>query len=271
MSCIDDAPLGKESQYPSQYDASLLFPIARSQGRDLLGIHQVLPFSGVDNWTAYEISWLDKNGKPKVAIGYFSFPCDSPNLVESKSFKLYLNSFNLSRFDSQNDIEQLMVTDLSAICGAQVKLNLLPLDNAVHVVTPWPHESIDQQPLLTLAKEPDVNLLEVGDAQVSAKLQTHLFRSLCPVTAQPDWASIRIEYHGLEINKASLLTYLVSYRQHQGFHEQCVEQMFQDLAHVTQADSLLVGARFLRRGGLDINPVRMKGVFDVNEGRLSRQ
>lgn len=271
MTDLNNAPLGKETQYPSSYDAALLFPIARSAGREALNIPTTLPFTGVDNWTAYEVSWLDQNAKPCVAIAYFSFPCESPNIIESKSFKLYLNSFNFSRFNSQLDVETTMIADVSAACGATVKLNLLPINNAVHMVTQWPHESLDEQALLTLADEPDANLLQLTGERVTVKLQTDLFRSLCPVTAQPDWASIRIEYQGNEIDKASLLTYLVSYRKHQGFHEQCVEQIFQDLAQVSQAESLLVEARFLRRGGLDINPVRMKGVFGVNAGRLARQ
>ncbi len=271
MANLGDIPLGKETQYPSEYDASLLFSIPREEGRNKQGIKTPLPFSGYDNWTAYEISWLDLSGKPCVVVAYFSFSCNSPNLVESKSFKLYLNSFNMSTFASQETVEALMEKDLTAASGAKVEVRLLPLASATHAVNEWRIESLDQYPLTVQASEPDANILQLNDIAVRAKLQTHLFRSLCPVTSQPDWASVRIEYHGNEIDRASLLSYLVSYRNHQGFHEQCVEQIFTDIIDVAQPDSLLIEARFLRRGGLDINPLRMKGMFEVSHRRLSRQ
>lgn len=271
MAELHDAPLGKDTQYPSQYDPSLLFPIARAQGRDAAGIEVPLPFTGYDQWTAYEISWLGMDSKPRVAIGYFSFSHASPNIIESKSFKLYLNSFNMSTFASRSAVLQMMEKDLSKASGAEVVVELLNLDDAAHKVKPWKIPCLDDYDLVGSADEPDVGLLVIEDNIVKAKWQSHIFRSLCPVTAQPDWASIRIQYYGKEIDPSSLLSYLVSYRTHQGFHEQCVEQIFQDLVAVADPDKLLVEARFMRRGGLDINPMRMKGLFEVSHQRLSRQ
>lgn len=271
MAGVDNAPLGKFTEYPSQYDPSLLFPIARSEGRNAAGIQQPLPFTGFDNWTGYEVSWLDLNGKPIVAIGYFGFAFDSDNIIESKSFKLYLNSFNMSSFASQATVAAMMEKDLSNASGSPVSVQLLPLDHATHNVKPWNIDCLDELPLTASSEKPDMGLIELGTKTVKAKWQTHLFRSLCPVTAQPDWASVRIEYQGTEIEPESLLAYLISYRTHQGFHEQCVEQIFCDLINVANPNQLLVEARFMRRGGLDINPVRIKGLFDVSPQRLSRQ
>lgn len=272
MAGLHDAPLGKETQYPSEYDASLLYPIPRAPGRAESNIINPLPFTGYDTWTAYELSWLDLKGKPVVAIGYFSFSYDSPNIVESKSFKLYLNSFNMSSFASKATVKAMMEKDLALASGAPVVVQLHDLDDTTNNVKPWSIPSLDGYELTEeVSEEPDTSLLQLGDIEVKAKWQTHLFRSLCPVTAQPDWASVRVEYQGKEILPASLLTYLVSFRTHQGFHEQCVEQIFRDLIAVANPNRLLVEARFMRRGGLDINPMRMKGMFEVNHQRLSRQ
>ena len=264
--------LGQKTEYANQYDASLLQPVPRSLNRDDLALGDELPFIGHDIWTMYELSWLNDKGLPQVAVGEVFIPATSPNLIESKSFKLYLNSFNMSSFASKATVKAMMEKDLALASGAPVVVQLHDLDDTTNNVKPWSIPSLDGYELTEeVSEEPDTSLLQLGDIEVKAKWQTHLFRSLCPVTAQPDWASVRVEYQGKEILPASLLTYLVSFRTHQGFHEQCVEQIFRDLIAVANPNRLLVEARFMRRGGLDINPMRMKGMFEVNHQRLSRQ
>lgn len=268
---FSNSALGKDTDYPSVYDAKLLFPIARSEARDALNIKLPLAFSGFDSWTAYELSWLNAKGKPVAAIGYINFNCLSPFLVESKSLKLYLNSLNMHRFDSFSQAEAVVARDLSGVSGATVNVRFLPLDTSDHAIQRWSVPSLDGYDIGEPDFRVDSSMLDIGSARIGARWQTHLFRSLCPVTSQPDWASIRIEYFGNEIDPSSLLKYLVGYRNHQGFHEQCVERIFYDINGAAQCSSLLVEARFTRRGGLDINPIRMKGIFEVKNQRLSRQ
>lgn len=265
-----DIPLGKETHYRFDYDASLLFPVARQETRSALGIGENLPFYGEDVWTAYELSWLNAQGLPQVAIAEIRFPCGSDNLVESKSLKLYLNSFNQTVFADQNALAVVMQRDLSAVCGAGVSLQFFavddyPLQKAEGFVC------LDGLPVSCTQYQPDASLLQVTQRIVTARWCSHVFRSLCPVTGQPDWASLYIDYQGLALQPESLLQYLVSFRQHQGFHEQCVEMIYQHLMQAGQAQQLTVSARFVRRGGLDINPVRSnKAVFSV-PGRQGRQ
>ena len=257
MADHSDIPLGKETQYNFQYDPGLLYPISRKEGRSALDIIE-LPFNGIDRWTSYELSWIDKNGKPHVVIAEFDFPCDSPNMIESKSFKLYLNSFNQTYFESPDHVQGRLVKDLSRVAGKAVLVKFYQVDE-YPVVSESEFHNLDNLDISTSEYEPNAALLAFGSGQVKEYLSSHLLRSLCPVTGQPDWASVYISYEGLEIKKEALLSYIVSYRNHQGFHEQCVEMMFRDLCDQGQFSSLSVYARFLRRGGLDINPYRSTG------------
>lgn len=263
-------PLGQATDYVFTYNPDVLFAVPRSETRQALGLGQNLPFAGVDVWTAYEVSWLDGQGMPQVAIAEFIFPCESPNLVESKSFKLYLNSFNQTQFASEADVISCMQKDLSACCGAEVLLTLLP-------VTHYPvRESdaflcIDQQAIACDEYHVNAHLLGVTDDVQHQQLCSHVFRSLCPVTGQPDWASVFIDCHGKRLDQEKLLRYLVSYRLHQGFHEQCVEMIFNDVLAITQAEQLTVTARFVRRGGLDINPIRSTHAVLIYPERQARQ
>jgi len=266
-----DSSLGRHVDYPREYDASLLFPIARSLGRDALGIaDDALPFIGFDRWHAYELSWLDARGKPRVATATFEVPADSPSLVESKSLKLYLNSFNASRFDSDGAVRDAIARDLSHIAGAQVSVafGLPTISDATSTI------DLDAQDIaIESYGPPDASLL-VFDANDEAEetLSSALLKSNCPVTGQPDWASVRIAYRGPRIDRAGLLRYLVSFRDHAEFHEQCVERIFVDLRARCRPRELSVEARYTRRGGLDINPWRAtRGLPPPSAGRDPRQ
>ena len=268
-----DIPLGKTSEYRFEYDPDQLYTIARAQTREALALPHVLPFTGEDIWTAYELSWLNSRGLPQTAIAEFRFPCDSPRLVESKSFKLYLNSLNQTRFDSTEQLLATLKKDLTNAVEAAVQIALVS-DLQTELSADLAYQCLDTLSVECSLYQPDAALLDISRAgQVQQRWYSRLFRSLCPVTGQPDWADIFIDYHGPELKPQSLLQYLVSYRQHQGFHEQCVEQIFQDILKNCQADRLSVYARFLRRGGLDINPWRSThaGFPDNLPGRQPRQ
>ena len=228
MNTPQDSSLGHEVAYPSQYDAGLLFPIPRAAGRAEIGIAEgALPFIGHDRWHAYEIGWLDARGKPRVATATFTMPCASPNLVESKSLKLYLNSLNAERFNSEEAVRERIATDLSARAGADVAVELgLPSMSGQEA-----GESIDALDIdIDDYGPPNSAYLSSDDAQlVEESLVSHLLKSNCPVTGQPDWASMVISYRGPRIERAGLLRYLVSFRDHAGFHEQCVERIFHDV------------------------------------------
>ncbi len=248
-----DSLLGREVAYPARYDPSLLFPIARAQGRASIGLAGALPFVGHDRWQAYELSWLDPRGKPRVATATFTVPFDSPHLVESKSLKLYLNSLNAHRFDSDAAALDTIAADLSRAAGApvQVRFGLPPLRSDDD------GDSIDALDIAIDGYGPPepAHLHAHGDA-VEETLRSGLLKSNCPVTGQPDWASLRIAYRGPRIDRAGLLRYLVSFREHAEFHEQCVERIFTDLHARCAPQALSVEARYTRRGGLDINPWR---------------
>jgi len=255
MSTPQDSSLGRHVDYPREYDASLLFPIARSLGRDAISIDaNALPFAGFDRWHAYELSWLDARGKPRVATATFEVPADSPNLVESKSLKLYLNSFNASRFASDEAVRDAIARDLANAAGAPVAVAFgLP---AISVTT----SAIDldaQDIAIDAYGPPDASLLAFdANDEAEETLASALLKSNCPVTGQPDWASVRIAYRGPRIDRAGLLRYLVSFRDHAEFHEQCVERIFIDVLARCRPRALSVEARYTRRGGLDINPWR---------------
>lgn len=252
--------LGQVTEYINQYQPSLLQAVPRALNRLPIGIDDhALPFRGEDLWTGYEISWLNPQGLPQVAIGVFSVPVASPNLIESKSFKLYLNSFNQSRFDSWSQVQQRIETDLSATAGASVAVTLYKLNDfaAQFPVQALHGENIDDQALQIDSYEYDATLLStLSDTRVSESLTSDLLKSNCLITNQPDWGSVQITYRGPQIDRASLLRYLVSFRSHNEFHEQCVERIFQDLRRMCRCETLTVSARYTRRGGLDINPIR---------------
>ena len=254
-----DLPLGRHVDYPREYDASLLFPIPRAHGRAALGLGDgdELPFIGADRWHAYEVSWLDARGKPVVATLNFSVPADTPRLVESKSLKLYLNSVNGTRFDDAGAVRERIAADLSLAAGGEVTVaeGLPPMAGRGGAEAGFLLDALDIA--IDDYGPPNAAHLraDAGDI-VDEVLRSDLLKSNCPVTGQPDWASVRIAYRGPRIDRAGLLRYLVSFRDHAEFHEQCVERIFTDLLARCGVRSLSVEARYTRRGGLDINPWR---------------
>ncbi|HVI59480.1 MAG TPA: NADPH-dependent 7-cyano-7-deazaguanine reductase QueF [Luteimonas sp.] len=269
-----DLPLGRTVEYPRGYDPSLLFPIARAHGRAALGLHDdaALPFTGHDRWHAYELGWLDARGKPVVATATFTVPADSPSLVESKSLKLYLNSLNGARFDDAQAVRARIAGDLSRAAGAPVAVafGLPPMAGAGADEA----ASIDALDVDCDAYDhPRPDYLQADDgAIVEETLRSDLLKSNCPVTGQPDWAGVRIAYRGPRIERAGLLRYLVSFREHAEFHEQCVERIFVDVMARCRPRQLSVEARYTRRGGLDINPWRASpGLPTPPIGRDERQ
>ncbi len=265
-------PLGKSVCHSETYAPSHLFPVPRQEARKALGLVTALPFHGGDIWNAYELSWLTPKGKPCVAMGEISFPCNSGNIVESKSLKLYLNSLNQTRFDSPETVAQTIRKDLSVAAGAQVAMTLLmPEEFARMQICPPQGECLDVPDLAIDAYEREPAYLTTRSVKVEEKLYSHLLRTNCPVTGQPDWATVMIGYSGNAIDHEGLLRYIVSFRQHTGFHENCVERIFMDILNQCQPDRLSVNARFTRRGGLDINPHRSTDEKFCSNTRLARQ
>ena len=267
--------LGQKTEYASQYDRTLLQPVPRALNRDGLGITQNQPFTiGADIWTAYEISWLNEKGLPQVAIADIYLDYQSQNLIESKSFKLYLNSFNQSKFADVNAVQQTMQRDLSECAQGDVKVQLNSV--AVYDSQKIDHlqgDCIDQQDIEITSYEFNADWLKdcVSDEIVEEKLVSHLLKSNCLITNQPDWGSLHIHYVGRKIDHEKLLRYVVSFRQHNEFHEQCVERIFCDLMHYAKPEKLTVYARYTRRGGLDINPFRSNFENLPENLRLARQ
>jgi len=269
--------LGKATDYSTQYNADLLQAVPRHLNRDSLHITaDTLPFSGEDVWYGYELSWLNPKGKPVVAIAEFRFKCTSPNIVESKSFKLYLNSFNQTTFKDHQQVEDVLISDLSACSGGETKVSLFKVDEC-------PALELNQSSA-TCIDDLDINvehydylsnlLIEnksTNTIMVEEKLVSHLLKSNCLITNQPDWASIYINYKGEQISHHALLKYLISFRQHNEFHEQCVERIFCDLQKHYQLEKLTVFARYTRRGGLDINPFRSTHLNKAPYARTIRQ
>lgn len=255
----ENSPLGKPSSYQTQYQPTLLFPIARQRTRQEIGIDDSkLPFFGYDIWNAYEVSWLNLRGKPQVTIATFTVPADSPNIIESKSFKLYLNSFNQTQLANADALLALLHQDISREFGAPVKITLTPcLGNDTQLQT-LPGILLDRLDIEVNEYHPNPMLLfsDPTQAIVEETLVSHLLKSNCLVTGQPDWGSIQIHYVGPPIDQAGLLKYLISFRDHHEFHEQCVERIFMDLMRTCAPHKLSVYARYTRRGGLDINPWR---------------
>lgn len=267
--------LGKTTDYRDTYDASLLQGVPRSLNRDPLGLKaDNLPFHGADIWTLYELSWLNANGLPQVAVGQVELDYASLNLVESKSFKLYLNSFNQTRFASWDEVRSTLQRDLSACAQGAVSVTLYRVDELEgQPVAHFAGLCIDDQDIAIDNYEFDAALLTdaAHGEVVEEKLVSHLLKSNCLITHQPDWGSVQIQYRGAQIDREKLLRYLVSFRHHNEFHEQCVERIFTDIQRFCQPESLSVYARYTRRGGLDINPWRSNTDFVPATGRLARQ
>jgi 7-cyano-7-deazaguanine reductase len=265
MNTPEQSQLGKSSAYVDQYDASLLFPIPRAGKRAEIGITGTAPFFGADMWTAFELSWLNPRGKPQVALAHFTIPCESPNIVESKSFKLYLNSFNNTRFADASEVLERLRTDISEAVWrggvVQSSIGVKLIDAALFDREPV-HEldglNLDRLDVECTHYQPAPELLTIvpDEGAVDEVLVSNLLKSNCLVTGQPDWGSVQIRYSGLPIQQEGLLQYLVSFRNHNEFHEQCVERIFMDIWTRCKPTKLTVYARYTRRGGLDINPLR---------------
>ena len=271
----EDSPLGKSSEYIATYTPSLLFPIPRAAKWAELGLSaETLPYQGVDFWNCFELSWLLPSGKPVVAMGEFAIPADSPNIIESKSFKLYLNSLNQSVFKSADELVAVLVQDLSAAAGKPVGVRVRSLaEVTAEGVQAAPGTCIDELDVaISNYEQPQPELLRCdAERVIEESLHSHLLKSNCPVTGQPDWGTLVVQYRGLALDHASLLAYLVSFRQHADFHEQCVERIFLDLQRLLKPEHLTVYARYVRRGGLDINPYRSTAALTPDNRRLVRQ
>ena len=270
----DENPLGKKIGYTFTYDPAQLFPVERDLGRKALGLNtEQLPFHGEDIWTAWELSWLSATGKPVSAVAEIRVPATTPCIVESKSLKLYLNSFNMSRFDNPKSVKSTMEKDLSQVAGGDVRVNIFDCDDVKALsVQKARGICIDHQEAESYVYEVTPSLLKHGDGQVEYEtLCSHILRTNCPVTGQPDWATVEISYAGRQIDPKSLLAYLVSFRTHTGYHENCVETIFTQIMAALSPDELTVVGRFTRRGGLDINPCRSSTPLAFPNGRLVRQ
>ena len=255
---IQNSALGQKSAYISEYTPELLFPIARKIKRDEIGIDENnLPFYGIDIWNHYEVSWLNPKGKPMVACAVMYIPAISANIIESKSMKLYFNSFNNHKFASKEELVEIITKDLSQAANAQVKVELHELNYAGYAISEPAGECLDDLDIVIADYTVNPQLLTANpNKQVKEKLYSNLLKSNCLVTFQPDWATLMIEYQGAQIDREALLRYIISFRNHNEFHEQCVERIFNDISKFCAPDELTVMARFTRRGGLDINPIR---------------
>ncbi len=273
MSDINQSPLGKPSAYVDTLDASLLFPIPRMAKRDEIGIPDQLPFCGYDIWNGYELSWLNLKGKPMVAIAIFTIPCESLNIIESKSFKLYLNSFNNAKFTDLAEVKQTLTNDLSSAVGADVQVEIEKSHEFNdETIKQFSGELLDDLDIVCDTYLVQPNYLTVSEEIVEETLFSDLLKSNCLVTGQPDWGSVQIKYKGNKIDHSGLLKYIVSFRNHNEFHEQCVERIYMDILRQCKPSELTVYARYTRRGGLDINPIRSsRPIKSLNNLRLFRQ
>ncbi|UMO88465.1 NADPH-dependent 7-cyano-7-deazaguanine reductase QueF [Pectobacterium sp. PL64] len=268
--------LGKPTPYHDRYDAALLQPVPRSLNRDPLGIYpDSLPFHGADIWTLYELSWLNNRGVPQVAVGEMHLNAESLNLIESKSFKLYLNSFNQTAFDSWENVRATLAKDLAHCAQGDVSITLFKLSELEgQPIAGFTGDCIDDQDIQIDSYDFNADYLATNEQDapiVEETLVSHLLKSNCLITHQPDWGSVQIHYRGKRINREALLRYIVSFRHHNEFHEQCVERIFNDIMRYYQPEKLSVYARYTRRGGLDINPWRSNTPFNAPNGRLPRQ
>ena len=265
--------LGKKSDYVTSYEPSLLDPIPRAKGRSEITQFSDVEFHGYDIWTAFELSWLNPKGKPMVAIADFKIPHHSPCLIESKSFKLYLNSFNQTRLTSEHELQEMLTKDLSDAAGAPVSVTITPVDASVTLEHDTSFTCIDGLDISIDDYEyNDDSLMGATSSDiVEEQICSHLLKSNCLVTNQPDWGTVFIKYKGKKINQETLLRYIISFRNHNEFHEQCVERIFADIKRCCQPEQLTVYARYTRRGGLDINPFRSDFESEMQVGRLPRQ
>ena len=275
ISAPDDLSLGKQVDYEFEYNPDLLQGVPRSLSRDTLNLAgSGLPFDGIDTWTGYELSWLNLKGKPNVAILECHVPITSKNLIESKSFKLYLNSFNQTKFASAEDVRQVLQADLSACAGEPVEVKLiLPEQFSSLQFQEFTGTLLDSLDVEIDQYSPNTQYLTVAknETGIQETLVSHLLKSNCLITSQPDWASIQIRYEGKAIEHEGLLKYLISFRQHNEFHEQCVERIYNDIMQHCQPDKITVCARYTRRGGLDINPFRSNYEAPYANHRQARQ
>lgn len=267
-----ELPLGRQTTYPDAYDPALLHPIARADSRRALGLAPKLPFQGEDVWNAWDLTWLAPHGQPQAASAVIRVPASSTNIIESKSMKLYLNSLSMTPFDDEAALARRLAEDLTRAAGDTVSVTVDPPDARAHVVEKPDGRNLDALRVRCEVYEVDAGLLSTtGTETVEATAYTHAFRSLCPVTGQPDLGSIIVRYRGRAIDDRALLRYLVSYRQHADFHEACAERIFMDVVARCAPERLSVCARFQRRGGIDINPYRTTGRETATNPRLWRQ
>ncbi len=265
-------PLGQSTEFPQEYSPEVLFAMARADSRSALGIGPDLPFHGFDVWNAWELSWLDETGKPVVATATITVDADSPNLIESKSLKLYFGSLAMSAFGSIADVERIVAADLGRTLGADVRVRIEAAEaDSMRAIGFLPGRCVDDLDVTRRSAAVNPDLLTSGGDEVEESLHTHLLRSLCPVTGQPDYGSVLLSYEGPRIEPASFLEYVVSFRQHNDFHEACVERMFVDILERCSPGRLTVYARYTRRGGIDINPFRSNFEDDIPNVRLWRQ
>ena len=266
-------PLGKPTDHPEEYSPQVLFAVPRSEARKAFGLGDELPFQGEDIWNVWELTWLEPSGKPVVATAVITVPASSTNIVESKSLKLYLNSLAKSRHAVPDEVVRIINSDLSRIAEAEVAVSITSLiDSSTAQIADLPGDCIDDLDVQIVDSGVDAEiLLTAGKESIDEKLHSHLLRSNCPVTNQPDMGSVLIRYRGPAIDRTSLLKYIVSYRQHNDFHEACVERMFLDIMTRCNPEKLTVYARYNRRGGLDINPFRSNFETTVVNLRLWRQ
>ncbi len=251
------SPLGKETTYISEYQRDLLFPIPRKGKRDEIHVPQILPFKGVDIWNAFELSWLNSKGKPIVAIGEFILPCETVNIIESKSLKLYLNSLTNTKFESVESVRNIIQKDLSEFAGGDVLVKITPVEEFTqNQMKSFSGICLDQLDIECSDYLVNTAFLKTEDNIISEVVYSNLLKSNCLVTGQPDWGSVQIQYTGKKIQHEGLLKYLISFRNHNEFHEQCVERIFMDVMEKCQPQKLTVHACYTRRGGLDINPFR---------------
>lgn len=268
----EDSQLGKTTEYITKYNPTILFPIARAPKRAEINVTEPLPFYGYDVWNAYELSWLNENGKPQVAIGEIILPCDTPNIIESKSVKLYFNSLNNTQFPHLDSVITTIKNDLSKSAGKDIDVRIQLLEDIQDICTEsFSGKCIDGLDITTNDYQVNPGLLSVENESVEETLYSNFFNSICLATRQPDWASIKIQYQGKKLNREGLLKYLISYRNHSEFHEQCIERALMDILRRCQPNALTIEARFTRRGGIDINPIRSTQQITPSNCRQIRQ
>jgi 7-cyano-7-deazaguanine reductase len=269
---LQESLLGKKASYVETYSPDLLFPVPRKLARDKIGLTHSLPFKGEDIWNGYELSWLNTKGKPEVSLIELRFPCTSTNLVESKSLKFYLNSFNQSYFDSVELVQKTLERDLGAAAEEVVKVKLSPITNlAVQQLEEFPGICLDSLDIETNTYNICPKFLTTQPKIVEETLFSHLLKSNCLATGQPDWGSVMIRYSGPQIDRKGLLKYIISFRNHHGFAEHCVEQIFCEISSECKPEKLTVYSRYTRRGGSDINPYRSNFESHASNFRQPRQ